>query len=122
MAIDYIAEQKGDTLLVRAHGFDESLEQVQQYGMDIIAAAVEQNVTQVLCDERELEYRLGTFDTYTAAAHIAGHAPAVCKVAIVCRPADIADAKFWETVAVNRGLTVRIFKELAEAQTWLGLE
>ncbi len=122
MAIDFTACKKGDTLLVHAHGFDESLEQVEQYGMSIIAAALEQGAAQVLCDERELEYRLGTLDTYDAAAHIAAHAPAVCKVAIVCRPADIADAKFWETVAVNRGLTVRIFKEITDAYIWLGLE
>jgi hypothetical protein len=122
MGIQFVTGKEGDTLLVRAHGFDENLDQVQQYGMNIIAVAREQGVTQVLCDERELEYRLGTFDTYTAASYISAHAPAVCKVAIVCRPDDIVDAKFWETVAVNRGLTVRIFKELVDAQNWLGME
>jgi hypothetical protein len=121
MAIQFVVRKEGETLLVCANGFDESLEQVQQYGMEVITAALEHGTSQVLCDERDLEYRLGTFDTYSAAAYIAANAPAVCKVALVCNPAGINDAKFWETVAVNRGLTVRVFKEMIDAQRWLGL-
>jgi hypothetical protein len=38
MAIEYSIAVEGDTLLVDAWGFDESLTQVQEYGIALIAA------------------------------------------------------------------------------------
>jgi hypothetical protein len=121
MAITYTTHVSGDTLEVHAQGFDESLEEVQNYGLAIIQAclAAGHNITRILCDERQLEYRLGTLDTYQAAEFISAQAPHVAQIAIVCAPTFIADAQFWETVAVNRGLTVRAFTDLANARRWL---
>lgn len=89
--------------------------------MAIMQACAESGVTRVLCDERDLEYRLGTMDTYRAARLMASRAPRVARVAIVCGPSQAADAHFWETVAVNRGLTAAAFADLAAARRWLGL-
>ncbi len=123
MAIYFTTMVEENTLVVHATGFDENLSQVRDYGLAIIDAAKEHSVTHVLCDERELEYRLGTFDTYEAAAFISSQAPSVVKAAIICRADALTDALFWETVAVNRGLMVRVFKEMAPAKAWLdGLE
>ena len=119
MAIEFTTTVEDDTLVVKACGFDERLEQVQQYGMDIIQACLQQQVSRVLCDECDLEYRLSTFDTYAAAEFIAENAPLIAKVAIVCNPAFIKDALFWETVAVNRGLTIQVFKDIDAARRWL---
>ena len=57
----------GDLLIVESTGFDESLEEVQQYGLAILSACKQGNHTKVLCNEINLEYRLGTFDTFLAA-------------------------------------------------------
>ncbi len=119
MAIQFTTIVDENTLVVHATGFDENLSQVRNYGLAIINAAKEHGVTRVLCDELELEYRLGTFDTYEAAAFISSQAPSVSRAAIVCRADSLADALFWETVAVNRGLVVRVFKEIAPAKAWL---
>ncbi|MCX6358565.1 MAG: hypothetical protein NT029_02060 [Armatimonadetes bacterium] len=40
-------------------------------------------------------------------------------MAIVCDPRYADDAHFWETVAVNRGLTVRMFPLEEAARAWL---
>ena len=119
MAIQYTLNGEGDTLMVKAAGFDESLEQVQEYGMAILSACMEGGYTRVLCNEVELEYRLGTFDTYADAAFMSAHVPRVARVAIVCNPKFIDDARFFEDVAVNRGLTVRVFQDPAIASQWL---
>ncbi len=42
-------------------------------------------------------------------------APRVARVAIVCDPRHVADAPFWETMAANGGLTVRVFRDMAAA-------
>jgi hypothetical protein len=119
MAIHYTMTAEGDLLLVEAAGFDESLEEVQQYGMAIVNACRTGNYTRVLCNEFNLEYRLGTLDTFKSAEYLAAQAPKLGKTAIVCNGKFIVDAKFWETVAVNRGLTVRFFKDTNTARQWL---
>lgn len=119
VAIDFRTWAEGETLVVHASGFDESLAEVQAYAMAIIEAAVSGGLTRVVCDERDLEYRLKAVDTFKAAEFIAEYAPRVAKVALVCNPKGLGDATFWETVAVNRGVTVRVFRERSLADRWL---
>ena len=119
MAIHFTSTVADDTLLVTATGYDESLEQVQQYGLAIIEACRQGGVTCVLCNEVDLEYRLNIIDTFRAAEFIAAQAPQVARVAIVCNPNQLDDTKFFEAVAVNRGLTVRLFNDLQVAAQWL---
>jgi len=119
MAIRYEIKTENGLLSVKVTGKDDNLEQVLNYGMAIIEAALSNSCSKVLCDETELVYTLGTFDTFQAANFISEHAPDVAKVAIVCSPENIIDADFWETVAVNRGLHVRVFKTTSDAEHWL---
>jgi hypothetical protein len=113
-------KEEDNLLVVNASGFDESLEEVEQYGLAIVNACKAGNYTRVLCNEFELEYRLSTLDTFKSAEFIVAQAARVGRVAIVCNEKFIEDAKFWETVAVNRGLTVRVFKSTEAARKWLG--
>lgn len=119
MAIQYSMHIDGDTLRVKAVGQDDNAEEVKAYGMAIIEAAVSSNCTHALCDETELVYTLGTFDTFDLAEFIAAYAPAVSKAAVVCNPEFLEDAQFFETVTYNRGLELRIFSRFDEAQAWL---
>lgn len=119
MAIRYKIKPEGNLLVVKTSGVDESLEEVEQYGMAVIKACLEGNYSRVLCDEVDLEYRLAPFDTYRSAEFIASQAPKVGRVALVCNEKFFTDARFWETVAVNRGLTVRVFKDVEAARQWL---
>jgi len=119
MAIHYTSKVDGGILFVTASGFDENLEEVQSYGMGIIGLCKESGVTHVLCDERALEYRLGTIDTYQAGKFISEQAPAVARVAIVCNPGFLSDMGFFEDVVVNRGLALHFFRDIDTAREWL---
>lgn len=77
---------------------------------------VDGEVSRILCDERDLEYRLGTTDTFRAAEFIAASAP---RVALVCAEQNLPDAGFRVDVTVNRGLKARVFTDLDEAHAWL---
>ena len=116
MAIDYSMTVVGDTLRVKANGRDDSLTEVQQYGLAIVNHAIKAQATKILCDETDLIYALDTFDTFESARFIADTAPKIARVAIACGPNSEADAEFWETVAINRGLQVRFFPTVAEAE------
>jgi len=119
MSILFRMSVTGQRLLVTASGEDDSPAQVLEYGLAVIEAAIQHQVRQVLCDERNLTYRIGTVDTYLVAEKIAEAAPKVGRVALVCNAAGKTDAKFWENVAVNRGLIVRVFQSMDEAVGWL---
>lgn len=119
MAIQYTFQRQDQTLIVTTSGFDESLEEVMLYGMAVIQEAVLGEYATILCDETQLEYRLGILDTYEAAEFMSRQAASVAKAAIVCDEKNIKDAKFWETVAVNRGLIVRVFRDIESAHLWL---
>ena len=119
MSIQYTTKVEDGTLFVYASGFDESLDEVQTYAMGVLTASQQHGVNRVLCDETDLEYRLGTFDTYQAGEFLSKHVPAVTKVAIVCNPRHLSDAQFFEDVVVNRGLTFRLFVDRETAMSWL---
>jgi hypothetical protein len=109
-------------LEVETSGFDESVEEVIAYGHGVILEAIQSRCKQVLCNELELEYRLGTIDLYQSGKFIAEHAPRVGKVAIVTTEEQLPEIKFWENVVNNRGLRVKVFSSLHEAKDWLTIK
>jgi hypothetical protein len=119
MSIKYSFKVQRDLLRVTASGKDDNLEEVQAYGMAIIEAALTSKCKKVLCDERSLEYSLGIMDTFQCAKFMSENAPTVGKAALVYDLKQINDIKFWETVAVNRGVTIKIFNNIKEAERWL---
>lgn len=119
MAIIYQAGMEDGVLVIEASGRDDNARQVVDYGLAIINLAVKQDVTRILCDERALEYALDLLDTYQVARTIAERAPKVARIAIVCGVQSLEAGKFWETVAVNRSLQVRVDTDLANARAWL---
>ena len=84
MSINFSIEVEDDLLRVTATGVDDNLEQVKEYGMAVIGAAIDYGVSRVLCNEKDLSYLLGTFDTYESARLIPEAAPKIAQVAIVC--------------------------------------
>lgn len=119
MSITFNAEIRAGVLYVTASGRDRNVLEVIEYGQAIIGLAAESGVRYVLCDERKLKYEIKTFDIFEAAKEIVRYAPRASRVAIVCAPEHFKEGKFWETVAVNRGLQVRMDVEIERAKAWL---
>ncbi|MBK9359206.1 MAG: hypothetical protein IPN08_17820 [Bacteroidales bacterium] len=119
MGIAYNFVVENELLRVKASGKDGNLDEVKAYGMSIIKAALDHGSEKVLCDESGLEYTLGTIDTFESARYISEYAPKIARIAIVCRSEDYDAAVFWQTVAVNRGLLVKVFNRVDIAEEWL---
>ncbi len=122
MGIEFEMSCEEDLLRVRAWGNDEDLEEVQRYGLAVIQACAEHQVNRLICDEHELEYELSVTDTYRLVEFLASQAPTVGKAALVCAPKHLPDAFFWETACINRGLYVRAFTSMEEAELWLDVD
>ena len=118
MGIAYNFVVENELLRVKASGKDGNLDEVKAYGMSI-KAALDHGSEKVLCDESGLEYTLGTIDTFESACYISEYAPKIARIAIVCRSEDYDAAVFWQTVAVNRGLLVKVFNRVDIAEEWL---
>ncbi len=119
MAISYSILVEGDLLYVEAAGQVENLAEIQGYSLAVIEAARKGGCKFILCDERKLFGSLHTLDAYEAAKFIADQAPNVGRAAVVCGEAALGDRKFWETVAVNRGVSLRAFSDMEVAHAWL---
>lgn len=108
-----------DLLRVRAWGIAEDLEEFKRYSMAVLQAGEERQIDRIFCDERELSYGLSITDTYRLVEFLVDHTPARNRAALVCAPEDLSDALFWETTCVNRGLFVKAFTCIKEAEAWL---
>lgn len=119
MAIEFEITVEEDILHVMTSGYDESIEEVMSYGTTVMNAAMDNNCTQVLADEVDLQYRLSTIDTFKLAEYYATTFRKIMKVAVITSQENMKDAKFWETAVRNRGLNYCVFSSEAEARDWL---
>ena len=119
MVITFNTRMEDGILVIESSGFDESLKEVLDYGMAVYQTAIMNKCNRILCDETKLEYRLNTLETFKSAEFISESVPSLARVALVCKPENINDASFWETVAVNRGLQVRVFTDSEKARKWV---
>ncbi len=104
---------------VVASGQDDGLNAAKAYADGVIAAAREHGSGQLLCDERQLQYRLGAGDTWAMASYLAEHVPRLVRVALVYRADQASDAQLWENTAWTRGLECRTFSDIDAARNWL---
>jgi hypothetical protein len=119
MAINYQFTVKDDILIVEASGEDDGLEEVMAYAKAIINEGIKHQCTKIICDERNLIYRLSTSETYELAKNTAFAAPKIASTAVVTHPEFKEIIEFWETVAFNRGLNIKVFFTIEDAMQWL---
>ena len=119
MAITYQMERQDSVLRVIAKGKDDNMNEVSAYSTAVIEAAIQYNSKKILCDERELEYSISVIDTFNLAQAASKYAINLSRIAIICDQRYLADGKFYETVATNRGLIVLVTSDYKEALKWL---
>lgn len=119
MAIDYRIEQQERYLFVKASGFAESLEEHMAYAHAAYHAMIKTDLRLILVDEKELEYRLGTYDVFELAQDLVNTFEHSARIAVVLHPDNTRDARFFEDVVSNRGLLLRYFATFEDAESWL---
>ncbi len=119
MAITFEYKIVDDLLLVESNGCDDGINEALNYNLSIINIARENNITKAVIDERKVEYRLSTFDTFKLAEFVVEQIPGAGKFALVFDKKYSDDITFWETVIVNCGLTARVFDNPESALKWV---
>lgn len=95
-------------------------ENVMSYLEDVLRECVSRNCSRVLIEERLEGPRLGTMDVFDIAAegsrNARGKLQAIAYVDVNVQ-GDLM--RFAEQVAVNRGLPIGVFNNVAAAEAWL---
>jgi len=95
-------------------------ENVNGYLMELLRACEERQCFNVLIEERLTGRRLETWDVYQIASDSSAHARGFFRaIAYVDVNAAGDLMKFAETVANNRGVPMRLFSSVTEAEAWL---
>jgi len=97
-------------------------EKLEEYALEVAEAAKEHGCRRILNDLRKAEVRFST----TEIIEIPGFLETTgidrsWKRAVVVSQ-SLEDYRFYETTALNRGYTVKIFTDLTEARDWLTQE
>jgi hypothetical protein len=119
MPINYEMGIEDGILKVVSSGVCDDLDQLKEYALALHKASTTLEQARILVDETQLEYRLGMLDSYYSGEFIAEIAQKPYKLAVVCRQEGWDETKFWETVAVNRGVPVRVFADMDRAEEWV---
>ena len=69
-----------------------------------------------LIDMREMEFGMSTSSIYEFASTVKH--PIGANIALVSRPKDV-DTRFFETVALNKGVQIKLFTDYSEALAYL---
>jgi len=95
----------------------------------ILDACAEHNMTKILFDLRSLRGSPSILERFEFASYLVstfqnklGERFGAMKMAAVAGAPFMDPHKFGETVAVNRGLNLKVTTDLAEACAWLGIE
>ncbi len=121
MAYDVKAIREDDYLHAIVTG-DNTPADVAAYLGQVRKICAESGLSKVLIEENLAGPRLDTVDVYdVVVAASADVAPAIRQVAFVdTNPEhDFANIKFGETVAVNRGVNAKVFRDVPSAVEWI---
>jgi hypothetical protein len=86
----------------------------------IVEACQKHRLTRILMDARELEGEIGILTRYWRGTRFAdAFLGSTIRTAVVGNAKQVDIQPFFETVARNRGVTVKVFTDLDAAMVWL---
>lgn len=120
MAYSFTAEHKPTYLHAKGCG-EQSEANVRQFLIDAYRACVERNASSLLLEMAFTGRSLGVGSVYSVIAERSLDGSKLARIAYVdANPEHTGDmAEFAEMVARNRGVNVRLFTDLAQAERWL---
>jgi hypothetical protein len=126
MALDYkIEPQPGHLRLICEGRYEPSLN--GEFSDQVLGACEKYRPSKMLIDTLRVEGEMSTMDRYNLATlsakkylegKLAGKIPG-CRFAFVGSNPLVDPKRFGETVAVNRGIDLKVFTEMKEALAWL---
>ena len=121
MTISYKSENRQDYIYFLGEGIEDGLEENKQIHQMIINTCKSHKCNHVLIDDREVTYTASIFSIYQLAKfYTTADIPRYIKrAAVVVNPKHNETNEFFENTTRNRGVDLRIFHRIEEAEAWL---
>ena len=121
MAIVYKSEDRQNYIYLVGEGIEDGLEEDKQIHEMIVTLCKEHNCNRVLIDDQQVTYTASILSIYQLAEHYAkADIPRFIKrAAVVANPDYKETNEFFENTTRNRGINLRLFYNVEDAETWL---
>jgi hypothetical protein len=86
---------------------------------EMVNTCMKRNCTRVLFDCRRMTGPLSTMDRFDVAQYGSEKIERSIRIAMLGREDQVLPDKFFENVAVNRGMDLKLFTDIDEAVGWL---
>jgi hypothetical protein len=118
MPIQYQIENSPEYLLVTTSGTNVDFDEVMSYTQAIVMSAMKYNSKCLLFDGRQLHYTLSLEYIHKIAEYVSFYSSGRIKVALVFDNKHLEYGEFYEAVALNHGLTMRVTDDYKGALEW----
>lgn len=112
---------KRDPYLHAAISGEFNLADFKKVYQQVIDSSVRLNQPRVIFDTRSMSGEISTMERYEAAVWIAQNQKARVRMVFFVSLDQIYPDKFAETVAINRGVQLKVTTDMEEAMQWLGI-
>ena len=121
MTINYKSENRTDYIYLVGEGIEDGLEENKQIHEMITSICKDYNSDRVLIDDQKVTYTASVLSIYQLAKYyVTPNLPYhIKRAAIVASPKYRETNKFFEHTTRNRGINLRIFYNIEEAEAWL---
>ena len=121
MAISYKSENRPGYIYFLGEGIEAGLEENQQIHQMIIDICKSHKCDHVMIDDREVTYTASIFSIYELAKFYAtvGAPRYLKRAAVIANPKYNETNEFFENTTRNRGIDLRLFHNIEEAEAWL---
>ena len=121
MSINYTIENRRDYIYLMGEGIEVSLDENKQIHQMIVNICKDHNCERVLIDDRNVTYTATILSLYQLAEYYAkvDIPRQINRAAILANPKYKETNNFFEDTSRNRGINLRLFYDLEEAEQWL---
>jgi hypothetical protein len=121
MAITYSVEPRGQYVYFAGQGVEESLDEDLRIHDFIVRTCKENNCRRALIDDRNVVYTASILSIYELVKRYAQEEmpPYIERAALLANPEFHEDNQFFENVAQNRAINLRVFHDMESAVRWL---
>jgi hypothetical protein len=121
MTINYKSEKRKDYVYLVGEGIEDGLDENKQIHQMIISLCKDHKCDRVLIDDQKVTYTASVLSIYQLAQYYttADMPHYIKRAAIVANLKYKETNDFFENTTRNRGINLRVFYDVAEAEAWL---
>ncbi len=123
MSIEFEIKQKENMLIVAPDGTTDSVDDLMSYIDGFLLKSDELGAQKIILDHRNIVVHMEHAGAYDIATRCIKRMTddRTLRIAVVARPERMEFARIYESIGVNRGVSIKAFESVTMASSWLAL-